>query len=161
MRKSVAVVLAVALGLAPCAWSGVEPQELEVKSGTATLMVLSHEGKAVSKAVVVVLDKEGKVVLTATGDEEGKCVLEGLKPGTYKARISDQAILTFRVSEEGKVTMVLVVLPAPVKYAAGDAEKASNLPGLLPFVIGGVAIAGAGVAAMSSGGGGGGGDQHP
>ena len=158
MKSYVAVLVAMALLMAPCASAAVKADALELKTGTIALTVKDHDGKALPKAEVKLLGTDGKVQRTVTTDDEGKSELKDMKAGSYKLVIASRAVLPFAVSDKAKVDTLLVVLPAPVKYAAGDAKKAFVLPTLLTFVIGAVAVGGLTVAAVS---GGGGGSGHP
>ena len=158
MKDCMAVLLAVVLFLAPCAPAAVRAQALELKTGTASLSIKDHDGTGLAKALVKLMTADGELQRTVTADPQGECELKDLKVGSYKLIIADRAVLPLTVSDKGKVTSLLVVLPAPVKYAAGDAKKAFALPTLLTFIIGAVAVGGLTVAAASGGGGGGG---HP
>jgi len=147
----VAVLLAVALFLAPCASAAVKAQALEMKSGVVSLTVKEHDGKPLPKATVKLLGADGKVKLTIVADKNGECALKDLKPGAYKLVLADRAMLPFTVSDKGKVTTLLVVLPPPPKYAAGEAKKALAMPTLATFIIGTVAV-GTGIYFLTRGG---------
>lgn len=140
MKDIVAVSLAVALLLAPCASAAVKAQELVIKSGAISLTVKTHDGKPLPKATVKLLGADGKVKLTVVADKNGECALKDLKPGAYKLILADRAMLPFTVSDKGKVTTLLLVLPPPPKYAAGEAKKALAMPTLTTFIIGAVAV---------------------
>jgi len=136
----VAVVVMVALLLAPCATAVAKPQALEVKPGTLSVTVKSHEGEVLADAEVKLLDADGKAALTATVDKNGMCELEELEAGSYKLVVADRAMLPFTVSDKAEVDTLLVVMPPPVKYAAGDAKEAMTLPTIVTFAVGTIAI---------------------
>ena len=160
------VVMVIVFLWAPCASAAVKAQELELKAGTAALTVKTHDNKALAEAEIKLLGADDKVLDKVLCDKEGKSSLKDLKVGTYKLIIADRAQLPFTVSEKATVTSVLIVLPPPAKYAAGEAKKMAGVPTLVVFIVGAVAVAGAGVAAAAAAGGGGGGgggqnEQHP
>ena len=140
MRSMVAVVVMVALLLAPCATAVAKPQALEVKPGTLSVTVKSHEGEALSDAEVKLLDADGKSALSATVDKDGKCELEKLEAGSYELVIADRAKVPFTVSDKAEVDTLLVVMPPPAKYAAGDAQKTMTMPTIVTFIIGTIAV---------------------
>ena len=158
MKGYLATVLAVMFVMAPCASAAVEAQALELKAGEVSVNVRTHDGKVLPQAELTLQDTEGEVLDTFVCDKKGKCTIKGLEPGSYELVVAGKAKLVFTVGEKAEVDTVLVVLPAPVKYAAGDAHKALRIPTLLTFIIGAAVVA-TGMAVAPSGGGGGGG--HP
>ena len=153
MKGYVAIVLAVVFVMAPCASAAIKAQALELKAGEVSVTVRTHDGKVLPQAELKLQDAEGEVLDTFVCDKEGKCTIEDLKPGSYELVVAGKAKLLFTVGEKAEVDTVLVVLPAPVKYAAGDAHKALRIPTLLTFIIGAAVVATGVVIAVSGGGG--------
>jgi len=140
----------------------VTAQALEMKSGTISVTVKGHDGKVLEGAALTLLKTGTKDEVALTTDKKGLCGLKDLKAGEYKLTVAGRAVLPFTVSDKAKVSELLVVLPAPVKYAAGAPQKAA-MPTLTTFIIGTLAV-GAGILLLTSGGGGssgGGGGDHP
>ena len=161
MRHYVAVVLVVTLLMAPCASAAVTAQALEMKSGTVSVTVKTHDGKALSGAKMTLVKSGAKDKVTVVADGKGQCGLKDLAAGEYTLEVAGRAMLPFTVSDKAKVNVLLVVLPAPVKYAAGDAKKAMAMPTLTTFIIGAVAV-GVGIYLLTRGGGSSGsGGGHP
>ncbi|MFH1731252.1 MAG: prealbumin-like fold domain-containing protein [Planctomycetota bacterium] len=159
MKHSIAVVMAVSLLMAPCSSAAVKAQELELKAGAVSVSVKTHDGKPLPGAEMTLVKEGSKVKLTITADAKGMCILKDLDAGTYKLVVAGQAMLPFTVSSKAKVDTVVVVLPPPAKYAAGDAKEALAMPSLTTFIIGAVAITT--FILIIAGGGGGGGGGHP
>jgi|GEM_PF-4643950 len=159
MKGCTAIVLAVMFVMAPCASAAVKAQALELKAGEVSVTVRTHDGKVLPRAELTLQDTDGEVFDTFVCDKEGRCTITGIEPGSYELVVAGKAKLLFTVGEKAEVDTVLVVLPAPVKYAAGDAKKAFAIPTLLTFIIGAAVVATGVVVATSGGGGGGGG--HP
>lgn len=107
---------------------------------------------------MTLLKTGSKVKRVIAADAKGMCTVTDLDAGGYKLIVAGRAMLPFTVSSKGKVDTVVVVLPPPAKYAAGDAEKALTMPSLTTFIIGAVAIT-TFILIVSGGGGSGGG--HP
>lgn len=160
MRQYVAVALVVLLLMAPCASAAVKTQALEMKSGTISVTVKTHDGKVLSDAALTLIKTGVKGKVSVTTDKKGQCGLKDLKPGAYKLVVAGRAILPFSVSDKAKVSQVLVVLPEPEKYAAGAPKKAITMPTLTTFIIGSLAVA-AGILLLSGGGGSSGSGGHP
>ena len=144
MRSYVAVVVIVSFLLAPCAQADIKAPHLELKAGDVAVTVRNHDGKEFANAGAKLLDTAGKEVATMAADANGKGLLKDLKPGDYKLVVADRAIVNLTVSDKGKVTKLLVVLPAPPRYAAGAPKKAMSMPTLLTFIIGTAAVVGLG-----------------
>ena len=104
MKGIVAVAVAVAVFLAPCASAAVKAQTLEMKSGTISLTVKEHDGNALPGAEVKLIGEDGKAKLTVTADKKGECGLKDVKAGAYKLIIANRAMLRFTVSDKAKVT---------------------------------------------------------
>ena len=153
MKHYVAVMLVVALLMAPCASAAVRAQALEMKTGTISVTVKTHDGKVLPRAALTLLKTGTKVKVTIVADEKGQCGLKDLDAGEYKLVVAGRAILPFTVSDKAKVSDLLVVLPAPPKYAAGEVRQAWAMPTLTTFIIGTVAVA-VGILLITSGGGG-------
>lgn len=160
MRHYVAVVLVVTLFMAPCASAGIAARALEMKAGTISVTVKTHDGKALSGAKLTLLKNGAKDKVTVVADKKGQCGLKDLAAGEYTLEVAGRAMLPFTVSEKVKVSELLVVLPAPVKYAAGSVKKTA-LPTLTTFIIGALAVGTGIVLLSSSGGGSSGGGGHP
>ena len=152
MRSYVAVVVIVSFLLAPCAQADVKTQQLELKAGDVAVTVRNHDGREFANAGAKLLNSADKEVSTMAADAKGKGVLKDLKPGDYKLVVADRAIVNFTVSDKAKVTKVLIVLPAPPRYAAGAEKKAIAMPTLLTFIIGTAAIVGLGFLIFDGGG---------
>lgn len=160
MRHSIAVVMVVSLLMAPCASAAVKAQELELKAGAVSVSVKTHDGKPVPGAEMTLLKVGSKVKRTITADAKGMCTLKDLDAGTYKLIVAGRAMLPFTVSSKAKVDTVVVVLPPPAKYAAGDAKETLTMPTLTTFIIGAVAITVV-ILLLSGGGGSSGHGGHP
>jgi len=152
MRSYVAVVVIVSFLLAPCAQADVKTQRLELKAGDVAVTVRNHDGREFANAGAKLLNSADKEVATLAADAKGKGVLKDLKPGDYKLVVAERAIVNFTVSDKAKVTKVLIVLPAPPRYAAGAEKKAIAMPTLLTFIIGTAAIVGLGFLIFDGGG---------
>jgi len=161
MKHCIAVVMAVSLLMAPCASAAVKAQELELKPGAVSVSVKTHDGKPLPGAKMTLVKAGSKVKRTITADAKGMCTLKGLDAGTYKLVVAGQAMLPFTVSSKAKVNTVVVVLPPPAKYAAGDAKEAWTMPTLTTFIIGAVAITTFILIVSSGGGGSSGHGGHP
>ena len=161
MKHSVAVVLAVALLMAPCALAAPKAPALEMKAGTVSVTVKAHDGKVVPRAKMTLTKMGSKVETTIVADEKGQCELKDLAAGSYKLVVAGRAMLPFTISDKAKVNTLLVVLPPPAKYAAGDAMKKLALPTLTTFIIGSVAVGTTFLLLSSSGGSSGGHGGHP
>ena len=152
MRSAMSVVVMVALLLAPCAAAADSAQALEVKPGTVSVSVKTHDGKALPNAEVRVLNADDEATQTVVADENGECGIEELEAGSYKLVVADRAMLPFTVSDKAKVDTLLVVLPPPVEYAAGDVEKTVTVPVLVTFIVGTIAVGVGGYALLHDGG---------
>jgi len=153
------VVTVLVLWVARGALAEVAPQPVELKSGDLSVVVKTHDGKPLGKAALKLTGGDDKVLATATTGEDGKCTLKDTKPGSYRLLVADRAAVAFAASEKGKLSELLVVLPPPAPYAAGQPKPGAKIPLLSTFLVGGAAVAG-GVAAVGSGGGGGS-NGHP
>jgi len=120
MRSYMAILVAVALLLAPCTTAAAAPNSLEVKPGTLSIKVLDYRGKVMPEASLKLSNEAGNALATVKADKEGKCVLKDLEAGAYKLLVADRAILPFTVSDKAKVTNLIVVVPARPRYAAGQ-----------------------------------------
>ena len=148
----------IVLALAVVCFAGValhadvKTQQLELKAGDVAVTVRNHDGREFANAGAKLLNSADKEVATMAADAKGKGVLKDLKPGDYKLVVADRAIVNFTVSDKAKVTKVLIVLPAPPRYAAGAEKKAIAMPTLLTFIIGTAAIVGLGFLIFDGGG---------
>lgn len=160
MRSYVAVAVAVAMFLAPCASAAVRAERLELKPGRAVVTVRDSDGTALPKAEVELQTKAGKAMETFTADEEGVCTLEGLDAGVYRLKVANRAYVPFAVSKKAEHDSAMIILPPRKAYAAGEAEEAVKLPSLTTFIIGGAVVATGLILLLTGGGGSGGGPSH-
>ena len=157
MRRYVAVLATVVLLMAPCASADVRAQQLELRCGTATLTVRNHDGTPLPAAEIKLQTREGRPLQTVACDKRGAGTLKDLRPGSYRVVVARRAIVPFSVNDKARLSSLLIVLPAPPRYAAGEPRRALALPTLLVFIIGGLAVAAGLISPSGSGGGGG----HP
>lgn len=157
MRCCVAVGLAVAMFVAPCASAAVRVERVELKPGKAVVTVRESDATALPEAGVELQTRAGKLVKAFTADKEGTCTLEGLKAGAYRLKVAGRAYVPFVVSKEAEHRSLLVILPPKEDYAAGGPKDAFHLAWLTnPWVIGAaVAVAIAVPIALHDGDGGG------
>jgi hypothetical protein len=137
--------------MAPCAYADGRTQRLELGSGTISTTVKNHDGKPLAKWDLNLFDKDDRLVASAKTDAKGTCKLDGVKPGAYRLVVAKRAAVPFSVSDKAETEELMIVLPAPRKYAAGEAKEAVKLPVLLTFIIGGIAVAGLGYAVFHDG----------
>jgi len=163
MKAYVAVLLAVVMFITPCAVAATkQARQLEIKPGAVSVTVKNHDGKALPRAALKLMSLNGRPTRRFVTDAKGRCTLTALKLGAYKLLVADRAVVRFVVRERAKVTTLLVVLPPPAKYAAGDpVKRAVKAPPLLVWVLGGMAFAGAGYMVTRDDDSTGGGDGHP
>lgn len=160
MKGYMTILVAVALLLAPCTTAAAAPNSLEVKPGTLSIKVLDYRGKAMPEASLKLTNEAGKALGTVKADKEGKCALKDLKAGAYKLLVADRVILPFIVSDKGKVTNLIIVVPARPRYAAG---QLGGLGAFLsnPWVIAALVATAIAVPIALHNGGGGGHAAHP
>ena len=137
MKEYIAVLVVVALILAPSTSAVAAANQLEVKPGTLSVSVVDHGGKAMPEAGLKLMSGAGKVLKTAKADKKGTYSLKDLKAGAYRLIVADRIIVPFNVSKKAKVADLLVVVPAKPRYAAG---QGGGILALLsnPFVIAGI-----------------------
>ena len=139
MREYMAVLVIVALVLAPSASVAAAANQLEVKPGTLSVRVVDHRSKALPEAGLKLMSDTGKVLSTVKADKQGKCSLK-VKAGSYRLLVSGRIIVPFNVSDKAKVADLLVVVPEKPRYAAGQGGPLAWLAN--PMVIAGlVAVA--------------------
>jgi len=150
--RSVVVLAIVLMVMTPCASAAVKAQQLEMKAGTATVTVKEHTGRVLEKAEVALKGASGKTVATFATDKKGQFTVKDLAPGAYRLVVANRAQVPFSVTDKANVTSLVVVLPAPPKYAAGQPKRAFAMPTLLVFIIGAAAVAGGIILLSNSGG---------
>ncbi|MFO7900679.1 MAG: carboxypeptidase-like regulatory domain-containing protein [Planctomycetota bacterium] len=157
MRSYVAVVLAVAMFLVPCASAAGRVGRVELNPGKAVVTVRESDATALPEAEVELQTRAGKLVKAFTADKKGTCTVEDLEPGSYRLKVANRAYVPFVVSKEAEHSSLLVILPPEEDYAAGEPKEAFHLAWLTnPWVIAGlVAVAIAVPVAVHDGDGGG------
>lgn len=102
-------------------------QSVFAKTGTLKgVLVDQATGKPIAGQTLTVLDAQGKKVVSAITDKNGKFELPNLKPGQYRLAIGDVE-LKLIVADTGTATNLKIVMPkSGAKLAPGMVEAAAG-----------------------------------